>query len=474
MRRMSRGALLGWAFVSIAGAAAQVGCGDSSSATTEGTTSTSGSGGSGAAGGGGASSSSGGGGSGAAGGTGGAGATGGSGGSGGAGAGLPFTSEGASSYETEGVVAANGEGDVVAAWLAFFADNTSAIGYAVSHDGGELWTAPAYVESPNGLYASAPVVVADAKKRFTLGWAAFGPDFAMPDEHIYTARMEAGSDTFGDPIVASDDGTSKTRDFDKPWLAVDANDETLATWADFTDYNLGAPASLTFARSADGKTFQTTTVTNDATFGNLAYPCLDRDLGPTAPLYMVHLGGGLSVTLRKSIDQGKTWAIHDVPAMDVRFQDVTCVVHGDDVWVAWGSGMAQFVPGQTTPADAVEVAHSSNGGEAFDPPVTVTAGPLGKHYMFPQLARTAGGKLAVVYYRGNDGDPNELVLATSSDGTTWSESTIATPGTFILDRTLANWLGDYMGIAAAGETLMFAFADNTAGKSHVAFTKMTP
>jgi hypothetical protein len=454
MRIVSRIACMGWV---VSGALVHVGCGNSSS-TTEGITGPSGSGGTGGTGTGGASVSSS--------------SSGGMGGTGGAG--LPFSSEGTSTFESDAAVAANDAGGVVAAWIAFFPDNTSSIGYGVSQDGGDTWTAPAYLASPNGLYASQPVVVADGKKGFVLGWAAFGPDFNMPDEHLYVASLAAGATTFGEPVLVSDDGTSKTRDFDKPRLAVDASNDTLVTWADFTGFNMGAPAALTFARSNDGTTFKPTTVTSDASFGSLAYPCLDRDLGPTAPLYMVHLGSGSTVILHKSTDQGKTWAPHDVPAADVQFQDVTCVAHGNDVWISYASGTASFVPGKNTPADQVEVVHSANGGDAFDAPVTVTAGAAGTQYLFPQIARTAGGELAVVYYRGKETETNELVLAKSADGTAWTEGVIATPGTFILDRNFANWLGDYLGIASAGDSLVFAYGDNTGAKTHIKFMKAAP
>lgn len=456
MRAMRRAVFAGWMVV---GAVAQAGCGDSGSSTT-GVDTTSGSGGTGADGGGGATS---------AGGTGGAGA---STGTGGAGAGLPFDSKGTSSYEAEATIAASGDGGVVAAWIAFFADNTSAIGYVVSHDDGGTWTAPAYVKSPGGLYASQPVVAADGQGRFVLAWAGFGLDSAMPDEHVYVARLDAGADVFGAPILASDDGASKTRDFDKPWLAVDANDNTLVTWADFTGFNGGTPPSLTFARSADGTTFTRTTVTADATFGNLAYPCLDVDAGPAAPLYMVHLGANATVSLRASADQGKTWALHDTPATDVLFQDVTCVVKGSDVWIGYASGTAPFVPGESQPADAVEVIHSGNGGQTFDAPVTVTTAGSGDQYLFPQLALTPGGQLAIAYYQGVVNGSAELVLATSSEGTAWSGAVIASPGSFIVDRTHANWLGDYMGLARTEKAMVLAYGDNTEGKTHISFAKI--
>ncbi len=173
----------------------------------------------------------------------------------GGGAGAPFTSIGAASYEAQTSVASDAKGAVVAAWIGFFADNTSGIGYAVSRDAGATFTPPVYIKSPGGRASSSPVVAVDGQGRFSLAWLGFTFDFNNPDEHVYLSRLDNATETFGAPVIASDDGTSTTRDFDKPSITIDAKDDLLITWADFTGSGMGAPASLTLARSSDGATF---------------------------------------------------------------------------------------------------------------------------------------------------------------------------------------------------------------------------
>ena len=142
--------------------ASAAGCGSDSPSTTSTSTSASGTGG----------------------GTTGTGSTGGAGGSGttgtggsgtgtGGAVGAPFTSHGDASYEAQTAIAASALGSVVAAWIGFFSDNTSAIGYAISRDAGKTWTAPAYVKSPGGRLAGSPVIAVDKKDRFSLGWLGF-------------------------------------------------------------------------------------------------------------------------------------------------------------------------------------------------------------------------------------------------------------------------------------------------------------
>lgn len=387
----------------------------------------------------------------------------------GGGAGAPFTSKGQASYEAQTSLAADAKGGVVAAWIGFFADNTSAIGYAISRDAGATFTPPAYVKSPGGRFAGSPVVAVDGQGRFSLAWLGFRYDSANPDEHIYLSRLDPTTETFGQPAVASDDGTSTTRDFDKPSLTVDGKEDLLVTWADFTGSSAGAPASLALARSTDGATFARSTITADASFGNLAYLCVDTTGGAAAPLYLVHLGASGTVTLRHSTDQGATWKTLPVPATNVVFQDITCAVHGSELWITYASGTAPFVPGQNTPGDTVSVLHSANGGTSFDAVVAASDGAPGTQYLFPRLARSPAGALEIVYYEGTAGNPAALMRATSPSGAVWTRSKIADAGTFTLDRGLASWLGDYLGVAATGQALFTSYTENTQNKAHIGF-----
>ena len=383
--------------------------------------------------------------------------------------GAAFTSKGASSYEAQTTLAAGGQGAVVAAWIAFFTDGTSQIGYAVSRDGGAGWTAPAYVQSPDGRLSSNPVVAVDGQGRGYLAWLGFQPSGAA-DEHVYFAKLDASSTTFGDPVVASDDG-SAGHDFDKPSITVDANDNALLAWADFT--NAAQPA-LTFARSADGATFTRTTITADASFGNLVYLCTDASAGPTAPIYAVHLAQGALLGLHKSVDQGKSWSAGGAPgAAEVVFQGPTCVAKGSDLWIAYGTGQHAASATMDAPADAIMVVHSAGGGASFDAPASASGSAAGTQYLFPQLVRTSSGKVGVVYYEGADQAPAKLTLASSANGVAgWATQSLGSAGTFTLDRTLASWLGDYLGAAASGASTLALYTENSAGKAHVALAKV--
>lgn len=440
------------------------GCGDGNgNSTSSSSSSSSGSG----------SSSSGMGGSGNNGGEGGAGGSAGTGGAGGGGGpGMPFTSQGPSNFESQTHVVADAKGNIVAAWLAIDPNAPVAVGYAISRDAGKNWTAPKIISAPDGRSSSNPTLAIDGQSRVALVWAGFRLDFNNPDEHIYLSLLDDKTETFAAPAIASDDGTLTTLDFDKPSITVDASDHWLVTWADFTGSGMGTPASLVFARSTDGKAFTRTTVTNDATFGNLAHVCLDRTLGANAPLYMVHLGANGSVSLRVSTNNGQTWMLRSTPATNALFHDITCVVGGTDLWISHAAGTAPFMPGFETPADAAVVLYSKNSGTTFEPPMTVSNPAAGEVLLYPRIARSASGKIGVVYYQGKTDAPAKLILASSFNGSPWTNSPIVDTGTLTLDRTIPSWLGGYIGFAIAGEKGYVTYADNSANKSHIEFAEI--
>ncbi len=396
--------------------------------------------------------------------------TGGAGGAGGGAIGQPFSSKGESSYETQTTLASDSMGGVVVAWIAFFGDNTSGIGYAISRDGGDHFTAPKIIKSPDGRLASNPVLAADKKGQFSLAWLGFRPQNG-PDEHVYVSRLDNKKEEFGAPAIASDDGSQTTLDFDKPSLKVDATDALLLTWADFSLTGAGGPAKTIFARSADAKTFDRVTVASDITFGNLASLCLDTTLGAAAPLYLVHLGANGAVSLRTSVNQGQSWELRPTPATQTVFQDITCIAKGSSLSIVYGSGAALFNPTLDSPADSVMIMSSPNGGVAFDSPVIVASGGGTKQFLFPQLVRAPSGDLAVVYYEGVVGEAANFMLSTSADGKAWSAAPIATAGTFTIDRTIASWLGAYVGFAIPSDQALVSFAENTENKTHIRFAQ---
>ncbi|MFO0555530.1 MAG: hypothetical protein U0271_44545 [Polyangiaceae bacterium] len=397
---------------------------------------------------------------------------GGDGGSGGTGGGaLGFTSLGGSSYETQAHLAASSMGDIVVTWIAVFADGHSAVGYAVSHDSGASFTAPAYAAAPDDRLSTNPVVAVDSTGRFTLGWIGFRLDPSNPDEHVYVARLDPGASTFGAPAIASDDGTATNLDYDALTIAVDASDDALLVWSNFTNFSQGFLPQLLFAKTSDGATFTRTAIVSDESFGNLPALCVDST-APASPLYVVHLGATGTLTARRSVDHGATWELLPAtPAATAVFQRPSCVVAGNSLRVAYGSGDAPFSATDDSPADAIMVMSSANGGSTWAAPVSVTE-PGVDQYLFPRFARSPDGKLEIAYYQGVVDAPATFMHASSKSGSAWTRAPIAPAGTFTTDLVLASWLGGYVGVSAPGATGFVAYAENTQNKTHIAFAEI--
>jgi hypothetical protein len=324
------------------------------------------------------------------------------------------------------------------------------------------------IDSPHtGAVASDPVVAVDSTGHFYLTWVGFvrtGSGQGVTDMHVYVSKLGA-NDTFGTPVETSDPNNSMAT-LDKPWITVDAADRVLVTWADFG-------TGLKFARSTDGgATFTSSTIVMGGG-RNLTFPCTDP-ANASAPYYVTY-SAGQNVGLRHSTDGGMTWATvgTNPPATDGTFQDPTCAVSGNDVWVAYptdagGGGGATSTP----PGGSVKVAHSTDGGMTFTG-VLVSDGPSGTVYLNPYLVRTPGGKLEVIYYQGAMSMPGTLMHAESTDsGATWTTSQLAMIGTFTLDRAAGAWLGDYEGLFAAGGNVYTVFGDNSMSNlTHIRFRK---
>jgi hypothetical protein len=462
------------AIVLLSTVAAAAGCGDDGS---ERMAITPGSGGAGGAGAGGAGGVAGTGGVGG-GGTGGAAGTGGTGGSTTPG---PFTSQGDGTVrEAECHVASDGARNLAAAWIGVRTDSTSTNGYAISRDNGDTWSPPRHVEAPDGRVSSDPVLAIDGQGTTYLTFVGFRRQqsgiFPISDMHVYVSKLDPATGVFGAPIPASDDG--QPRDgvvLDKPWITTDADDNVLVTYLEASTQHIG----LMIARSTDhAQTFSQTTVTPGMTFNNLAYPCVDRS-HRGGPIFIVFAGrdlmglAGASLGFAKSLSGGTSWTMGAARAPGgAVYQDPSCAVHGDTFYMLYAQGADQGGSMTQTPlADSIALVRSTDGGASFGTPVTVSAGGTSDKYLLAQLAVAPTGRVEVVYYQGQVGQPAQLVRAWTSNFATWTRATLAMPGSLTNDRAAAGWFGDYIGLAAPGGFVYTTYADNSSGRSHIQFAR---
>ncbi|MBI2780708.1 MAG: exo-alpha-sialidase [Chloroflexi bacterium] len=132
---------------------------------------------------------------------------------------------------------------------------------------------------------------------------------------------------------------------------------------------------------------------------------------------------------------------------------------------ATGAIYMVFADGISTGFDHVKLTKSLDSGKTWSKPIDVTQTPAGTHSFNGTVEVTSDGTVAVMYYdfRNNTGDPGlptDVWLTHSHDGgASWSEQHLY--GSFDMENApvARGWfLGDYQGMAAAGNDLITFFA----------------
>jgi hypothetical protein len=373
-------------------------------------------------------------------------------------------------HEHEPMIAANGS-TVVGAWIGYYS-NITTNGYAISHDDGMTWARPQQIDSPGARGSGDPVISADAAGNFYLTWIGFLRDSQgnATDIHVYSSTMPAGSTAFGTPVEVTDVTTAGH--VDKNWVTVLGDGTVLVTWADLNPAAYG----LWSAVSTDqGATFTRHRIFSGS-YRNLLFPCADP-ASASSPVYAVASSGSGGVFIYKSVDDGTTWgaAGANLVSGGTVFQDSTCAVAApNDVWVLYPFGAMPTQPGFTTPADSVRLAHSTDGAATWATKITISDTNSPDSYLLPQMARSASGHLHAVWYQGPVNGAATFTHAVSTDdGATWMRTAVRMSGTFITDRASPSWLGDYIGIFAAGTGIYVDYGDNSAAnqRDHINFVR---
>ena len=360
----------------------------------------------------------------------------------------PVISAGVGVLEAEPHVAVSSSGDVVAVWIS----EPLHVAYSVSHNRGSTWTSPAILDTGE-MRAGDPTVAVDSTGAFYAAWMEMTGTVPDVVSHVFVARLAPGSSAFGVPVEASD--PSARYFLDKPWVLVDNRDAVLVTWFNASRF------ALVVGRSTDGGA--SFARFDAAMISGLAYPCIDREGGAGAPIYVVyHDDTGEAIGLAKSTDGGTSWSVpsRSIPGDRAAGEDSTCVVHGEDLWLAYARGAG----------DTVRVIHSPNGGATYDRVVDAAIAPTGSLALLPQLVRTASGTLDLIYYRGAIGGAARVTRSSSTDGgETWRCSDLGAAGMTAFTRDSALWWGDYLGVSATDGALYIAHSDNSSGFGHIRF-----
>jgi hypothetical protein len=368
---------------------------------------------------------------------------------------------------------------------------------SASFDGGRTWTASA---PPFSVCAGATAAAGTPYQRATDPWVTIaadgtayfmalaftGPTFGATSANaMLVARSTDGGRTWGPPktLIADAGGTHFN---DKNAIAADATDAryVYAAWDRLAAAG-GGPAY--FTRTTDGGlTWEPARTIYDPGASSQTIGALPVSL-PDGTLLVVFTqldegaGGMTTATLRvvRSGDRGATWsapvtiaasesvgtrdtatgqAVRDGGDLASAAADRAGVVH-----VAWQDARPN---GGTR--DAIVASRSTDGGRTWSAPVRVSGGGAAPAFM-PNVQVRADGTIGVAYYdlRSDTPDPAALQadywLATSTDGSTWSDTHVAGP--FSLSTapvaSSALFVGDYQALLAAGSRFLPVFVQTT-------------
>jgi hypothetical protein len=292
---------------------------------------------------------------------------------------------------------------------------------------------------------------------------------------VYLATLDPGAQKFGAPVEVTDPG-APAGVYDQPFVAVTSQGLFLGYGEFSKDLTT---AKLTTRFSPDGgKSWSVSSLSPKSPFGFMNGVQLCRPpSGDRAYLYAVDSDVGLA--LWTSDDGGKSWSspvqveANGEQGALTYMREGNCVADGNDVYILYGlsDDLSQVSHGQVAPLNRLVLAHSADGGKSIASRTDVGDKSAGSHYLLSRLASEGGGVLDLTYYAGkNEGDVKasyRFARSTNGGHSFAPSSAVRQPLLYELQRTTAQWLGDYMGLVWQDGRYYSAFVDNSSPSSHV-------
>ena len=366
---------------------------------------------------------------------------------------------------------------------------------ASSADGGRTWTASraAFSRCAGGAdeRASDPWVSIGADGVvYQAALVLTGQSFATGSTNaVLVARSLDGGSSWGPPVTVRRDGADVFSD--KESITADRTDPRFA-YVIWDRLNRSGGGPTFFARTTDrGATWEPArsildTAATEQTINNQIVVTPDGALlGFYTWLQTTPPGNTTTAALRviRSTDKGASWeapieiakqqslGVRD-PETGERVRDAAILGHiaagrNGQLAVVWQD--ARFSGGAR---DGIAFSRSDDGGRSWSAPVRVNLAPSVPAFV-PAVAIADDGTIGVTYYdfRNNTVSattlPTDYWFARSGDGgATWAETHVAGPFDLLAaPRANGLFLGDYMGLAAAGGEFVALFTSTNSGNA---------
>jgi len=368
--------------------------------------------------------------------------------------------------------------EIVAGWNDYRPDGTIRSGFSLSLDAGQTWES--FILRPpagRGSQTEGDPMSAFDPRTGTL-WAA-AISFSSGGG-IYVARKDPGETEFH-PSVMAEDGF-----VDKCWMAAGPRPGEPNSTRVYIAYNLGVIWSDDMGQ----------TWTNPRSLGD-GIGFLPR-VGPQGELYVAYWDFGDGMKLKRSLDGGATFSTHTIATrMDTwgtqdgsRFPGTFRVPPLVTLDVDQNTGTLYATYFDTTDIVGgnrnvdLYFTKSTDNGTTWSTPVVINtdADPPGDQF-FSWIEADSEGRLNIVFFDSrhtpqNDGVTNGMFDAyymfSDDGGDTWSEFRLTPdPWNSADDGILGSFqfLGDYLGMAAAAGKLYPIYIDTSAGRAQL-FTRV--
>jgi hypothetical protein len=372
----------------------------------------------------------------------------------------------------------------------------------VSHDGGKRWTRtfPHFSRCAGGNAKNG-----GDYERSTDPWVTFSPngtanqitlslDLSDPLEAILVSRSNNGGDQWSQPKVLLADTDPNVFD-DKPSITADSNDSRLvyAVW-DRVDANVTPNLGPTwFARSTNGgNSWEPARSIYDPgpDAQTIANQIVSMPNGDLIDFFALQTNQSTSpatmIAVIRSDDKGLTWSNSPVIIDTLQSVGITDVKTGalvrtgdiiPDIAVDRGNGTLYIVWRDARFSgdlrDGIALSESVDGGMNWTAPVQVNQVPAVQAFT-ASVDVANDGTIGINYYdfRKDNSDHNVLLtnywqITSRKAGGPWREVPLG--GSFDMltapfDPVLGYFLGDYEGLAHAGNSFVPFFANSNSGK----------
>ena len=390
--------------------------------------------------------------------------------------------------------------EVVAAWNDFSVSGSTRIGVGISLDSGGTWidtggNVPGtnFLRPPPGFQSGRefdPMAAVDPLSGdLWVGGGVVGVNGT--DSYLYVARRPSGASSFDPPRVVQ--RADNSPDLDKPLMTIGRRHGDLQETRLFVAYRqLKNPADAILQYSDDeGVTWSTPFEYGDARGG------LHPRVGPGGELYIVGFDSPNRYDLVRSLDGGTTFSpplpilsrmdwwgpclttvcqFRRIPGRfpDPQFPSFALDPFNGDLFVVYFDSSACSILNFTPPCDVdLFLTVSTDQGNTWSTPVSIISDPpVPQDQFFPWLEVDEAGRLHLLYYQtaqtiADDQAEEALVeayYALSLDrGQTWSSFLLTDAPFSSTDAPSpgfpppAQFIGDYQGLAVAGNTVYPAY-----------------